>query len=130
MDGATTPVTPVETETAMPPEAPLNVPTVIPDVPVYTDVQSEFFQGYRDAGGIYEEAHIYRVIRCESNWNQYSQGAHLGLAQFNPGTWATISADTGLTDWTDPYSQGANMATWAMRFENPGATQWPWCWWS
>lgn len=114
-------------------EAPTEVPVTQIPAPVYvpnewTGVKVAFFQGFREAGGVYDEAHINRVIQCESLWNPLATGGHLGLAQFAAGTWATISADTGLTDWTDPYSQGFNMAAWAMRFANPGATQWPYCW--
>jgi hypothetical protein len=106
--------------------------TPVPEPPVevvYNDVQQAFFEGFRAAGGIYDEAHIFRVIRCESNWNVVTDGSYLGLAQFAEGTWATVATITGLWDWTNPYHQGFNFATWAMRFENPGAGQWPYCWW-
>lgn len=89
-----------------------------------------FFQGYRDAGGQYPERLIDAMVQCESSWQLDPGGYHLGLAQFAPGTWATVSAITGLTLPDNPYHQGYNVAVWSSMI-SPGTTAgWPYCWWA
>jgi len=95
-------------------------------------VQDEFFRGF-DAYATrpYDREHITRVITCESRWVVDPGGYHLGLAQFDPGTWARVGAVTGGVDYFDPYSQGANMAAWIGMIEEPGGSGgWPYCWWN
>ncbi len=92
-----------------------------------TRTYTQFFEGYREAGGLDDER-VAAMIFCESSWRIDPGGWHLGLAQFAPGTWATVSAITGYTDWRDPYHQGANVAVWASMV-SPGTTAgWPNCW--
>ncbi len=89
-----------------------------------------FFQGYRDAGGQYPEGKIDAMVQCESSWQLDPGGFHLGLAQFGPGTWATVSAITGLALPYNPYHQGYNVAVWSSMI-SPGTTAgWPYCWWA
>ncbi len=89
-----------------------------------------FFQGYRDAGGQYPEGRIDAMVQCESSWQLDPGGYHLGLAQFSPGTWATVSAITGFTDPYNLYHQGYNVAVWSSMI-SPGTTAgWPYCWWA
>ncbi len=89
-----------------------------------------FFQGYRDAGGQYPEGRIDAMVQCESTWRLDPGGYHLGLAQFSPGTWATVSAITGLAGPYNPYHQGYNVAVWSSMV-SPGTTAgWPYCWWA
>jgi hypothetical protein len=96
---------------------------------------SEFLAGYRAAGGPPDlESHILNnVIPCESGWipSRVSSAGHLGLLQFDPGTWASA----GGGDWADPHTQGRNGATWLWMLEaegsSPGSTAgWPGCWWA
>ncbi len=89
-----------------------------------------FFWGYRDGGAPYPEERIDAMIQCESSWRIDPGGSHYGLAQFDPGTWATVSAITGLTDWLDPYQQGFNTATWASLIDPGNRAGWPTCWWA
>ena len=89
-----------------------------------------FFQGYRDAGGQFPEERIDAMVQCESSWQLDPDGYHLGLAQFSPGTWATVSAITAFTDPYNPYHQGSNVAVWSSMI-SPGTTAgWPYCWWA
>ncbi len=89
-----------------------------------------FFQGYRDAGGQYPKGLIDAMVQCESSWRLDPDGYHLGLAQFSPGTWATVSAITSFTDPYNPYHQGYNVAVWSSMV-SPGTTAgWPYCWWA
>ncbi len=89
-----------------------------------------FFQGYRDAGGQYPEEQIDAMVQCESSWQLDPGGYHLGLAQFSPGTWTTVSAITGFSDPYNPYHQGYNVAVWSSMV-SPGTTAgWPYCWWA
>lgn len=89
-----------------------------------------FFYGYLDGKGQYSTERIDAMILCESSWRIDPGGFHLGLAQFDPGTWAIVSAITGLTDWRDPYAQGYNVAVWSGMV-SPGTTAgWPRCWWA
>ena len=90
-------------------------------------VEGDFFAGYRQAGGVYPEGHVWWVIHCESTWRPITGGYYLGLAQFAPSTWSTVASITGLWDWTSPFHQGYNMGVWAG-LSNPGS-QWPYCWW-
>ena len=90
-----------------------------------SDVEAQFWQGYRDAGGTtHSDYEIWNVIDCESGWGQYAVntvaldgelGGAMGLAQFIPSTWATVSSWTGLTNPFDPYSQGYNTAYWIQK---------------
>ena len=92
-------------------------------------VPATFFQGYRDGGAPYPEERIDAMIQCESSWRIDPGGSHLGLAQFDPGTWATVSGITGFADPYNPYHQGYNVAVWASMI-SPGTTAgWPSCWW-
>lgn len=134
---AADPLISVSTATPAPEPVPTSTPYVVtlpppeaPAAPEYTDVQERFFQGYRDAGGLYDEAHISGVIRCESNWYPTPAGYHLGLAQFAPGTWDSVAGRTGLWDHTDPYAQGYNMAVWSSLVDPGTRAGWPWCWWN
>lgn len=68
------------------------------------------------------------MIQCESTWRINPRGEHLGLAQFEEGTWWTVAAITGYTDWLNPYHQGWNTAVHASMVD-PGSTAgWPGCW--
>ena len=98
----------------------------LPYVTEPTDTYTQFFQGYRAAGG-QDDARIDALIWCESSWRLDPGGYHKGLAQFDPGTWATVSKITGYTDWRDAFSQGYNVAVWASMI-SPGTTAgWPSC---
>ncbi|KKM24901.1 hypothetical protein LCGC14_1600330, partial [marine sediment metagenome] len=98
----------------------------LPYVTAPSDTYTRFFEGYREAGGL-DDKRVAAMIRCESSWRVDPGGRHLGLAQFDPGTWATVSAITGYTDWRDAYSQGFNVAVWASMI-SPGTTAgWPVC---
>jgi hypothetical protein len=100
---------------------------VLPYVTAPTDTYTRFFDGYRAAGG-QDEARIDAMIWCESSWRIDPGGFFLGLAQFDPGTWATVSAITGFADPYNPYHQGFNVAVWASMI-SPGTTAgWPSCW--
>ncbi len=92
------------------------------------DVAAEFFNGYRYGGGAYPEERIAAMIWCEASGRLDPGGYHLGLGQFDPGTWATVSAITGYTDWRDAYSQGFNVAVWASMISPGTAAGWPHCW--
>ncbi len=97
---------------------------------ICTDDWDCFFQGYRDAGGQYPEGRIDAMVQCESSWQLDPGGYYLGLAQFGPGTWTTVSAITGLAHPYDPYHQGYNVAVWSSMI-SPGTTAgWPYCWWA
>ncbi len=94
---------------------------------VAPDTYTRFFEGYFAAGGLDEEG-IAAMIWCESSWRIDPGSYHLGLAQFDPGTWATVSAITGFADPYNPYHQGFNVAVWASMI-SPGTTAgWPSCW--
>ncbi len=90
------------------------------------DTYTQFFDGYRSAGG-QDDERIDALIWCESSWRIDPGGWHLGLAQFDPGTWATVSAITGYTDWLDPFSQGFNVAVWASMISPGTSAGWPSC---
>ena len=97
---------------------------------ICTDDWDCFFLGYRDAEGQYPDGRIDAMLQCESSWQIDPGGYHLGLAQFSPGTWATVSAITGFTDPYNPYHQGYNVAVWSSMIR-PGTTAgWPYCWWA
>ena len=97
---------------------------------ICTDDWDCFFLGYRGAGGQHPEGQIDAMVQCESSWRLDPDGYHLGLAQFSPGTWVTVSAITGLADPYNPYHQGYNVAVWASMV-SPGTTAgWPYCWWA
>ncbi|KKN02113.1 hypothetical protein LCGC14_1121160, partial [marine sediment metagenome] len=76
------------------------------------------------------EARIDAMIFCESTWRIDPGGQHLGLAQFDPGTWAVVSGITGYTDWRDPFSHGYNVAVWASMVSPGTSAGWPNCWWA
>ncbi len=95
---------------------------------ICTDDRDCFFLGYRDAGGQYPEGQIDAMVQCESSWRLDPDGYHLGLAQFSPGTWTTVSAITDLALPYNPYHQGYNVAVWSSMI-SPGTTAgWPYCW--
>ncbi len=102
----------------------------LPYVTAPTDTYTQFFDGYRDGDGSYSEELVEAMIWCESSWSLDPGGAHLGLSQFDPGTWATVSAITGYTDWRDAFSQGYNTATWASMVDPGSRSGWPSCWWA
>ena len=87
-----------------------------------------FFQGYIDGGAPYPEARVAAMVQCESKWVTDPGGYFLGLAQFERGTWATVSALTGLGDWLNPYHQGFNTAAWASLVDPSTSAGWPVCW--
>jgi len=95
---------------------------------VSSDTYTRFFEGYREGNGQYTEDTIVAMIQCESSWRIDPGGYHLGLAQFDPGTWAVVSAITGYTDWRDPFSQGYNVAVWASMVSPGTSAGWPYCW--
>ncbi|KKL23927.1 hypothetical protein LCGC14_2420530, partial [marine sediment metagenome] len=102
----------------------------LPYVP--TDTYTRFFEGYRAAGGLggLEEARIDALIWCESSWRLDPGGYHLGLAQFDPGTWATVSAITGYAAPYNPWHQGFNVSVWASMISPGTSAGWPSCWWA
>ena len=61
----------------------------------------------------------------ESGWRVDPPGFHLGLSQFNPGSWDRVASVTGYWDWRDPWQHGYNVAVWASMTEP--AEQWS-CW--
>ncbi len=84
-----------------------------------------FLQGYLAAHGQYPEERIAALNQCESSWRIDPGGYHAGLAQFDPGTWATVSGITGFADPYNAFHQGANVAVWASMI-SPGTTAgWP-----
>lgn len=119
--------------------SPTLAPTVPPALPTPPPVREEpadriaaFTAGYRDAGGPpqYLDHLIADVIPCESHWNplNVSDAGHLGLLQFDPGTWETC-ARVG-ADWRDPYEQGWAGAILLNSIAEPGGTGgWRVCWW-
>ena len=123
--------TPTATPTVMRSPTRVPTPTPMPFVPE-GEVEVAFFSGWHEAGGgnLKDDWSTWRMINCESHWNPLAEGIHWGLAQFHPGTWATVAEITGLNDWKNPYHQGFNAATWANLVEAPGSsTGWPYCWW-
>ncbi len=102
----------------------------LPYVQGPSDTYTQFFNGYRAAAGQYSEERIDAMIWCESSWRIDPGGYHLGLSQFDPGTWATVSAITGYTDPYNPYHQGSNTATWASMVDPGSRSGWPTCWWA
>jgi len=102
----------------------------LPYVQGPSDTYTQFFDGYRAAHGQYPEERIAAMIQCESSWRLDPGGWHRGLAQFDPGTWATVSAITGYADPYNAFHQGYNVAVWASMV-SPGTTAgWPYCWWA
>jgi hypothetical protein len=104
--------------------------STLPYVTEPTSVYNQFFDGYREAGAPYSEERIDAMIWCESSWRIDPGGFFLGLAQFEPGTWATVSAITGYTDWLDPFSHGYNVSVWASMVDPGSRSGWPYCWWA
>jgi hypothetical protein len=98
----------------------------LPYVTAPTDTYTQFFEGYRAAGG-QDEARIDAMIWCESSWRINPGGFFLGLAQFDPGTWATVSAITGFADPYNAYHQGYNVAVWASMISPGTSAGWPHC---
>ena len=90
-----------------------------------------FFAGYRAAGGPPEhEGHVVeRVIPCEAGWQLDPPGYLLGLAQFDPGTWAVARCSPD-ADYRDPWEQGCAVENWLNSGIDPGSTAGgPTCWW-
>ncbi len=100
---------------------------VLPYVTAPTDTYTQFFEGYFAAEGQYPEERIDVMIQCESSWRIDPPGSHLGLSQFEVGTWATVSKITGYTDWRDPFSQGVAVATWSAMIDPGSRAGWPNC---
>jgi hypothetical protein len=92
------------------------------------DTALRFLQGYRDGGAPYPEERVVAMVKCESSWRVDPGGYHLGLAQFDPGTWAIVSAITGLADPYSAYHQGYNVAEWASMVSPGTSAGWPHCW--
>jgi len=97
-------------------------------------IQQRFLLGYRERHGNpgYEQLLLFRVIPCESGWNLNPVGYYYGLAQFDPGTWAS-HAPPGYS-YTDPWAQGWAVADLIEDLEangtSPGSSGgWPHCWW-
>ncbi len=111
----------------LPDVRPPDVFAVLPYVTAPTDTYTQFFEGYFAAEGQYSQERIDAMIQCESSWRLDPGGYHLGLAQFAVGTWATVSAITGYTDWLDAYSQGYNVAVWASMISPGTSAGWPSC---
>ena len=115
--------------TPTPTSEPTLAPTEVPYVPA-GEVEEQFFAGYRAAGGgAKRDNALWKMIQCKSTWQVNPPGDFLGLAQFEPGSWRSVSAITGYTDWLDPFSQGYNTSVWAS-IVSPGSTAgWVNCWW-
>jgi hypothetical protein len=118
------------TERAAPPSGSISPP------PAAADLLQAFSAGYLDAGGPPDllDHFLYHVIPCESHWNplDISDDGQIGLAQFDPGTWASYARPGA--DWRDPWEQGWATADLAgdliSRGESPGSSGgWPWCYW-
>lgn len=90
-------------------------------------VRQAFIGGYLAAGVLPDllPHFVDVVIPCESGWRIDPGGFHLGLAQFNPDSWARVAARTGYWDWRDPWQHGYNVAVWAS-LTTP-SQQWS-CW--
>ena len=99
----------------------------LPYVQGPSDTYTQFFDGYRAGAGQYPEERIDAMIFCESSWRIDPGGWHLGLAQFDPGTWATVSTITGFADWLNPWHQGYNVAVWASMISPGTSAGWPSC---
>lgn len=102
------------------------------DLPPYLEFAERVTQwrlGYWAYNGPpeFERHFVEDVIPCESKW-QIDPGnpMYLGLMQWLPDSWSRAAGRTGLTDWRDPFAQGANTAVW-VRLTVPGE-QWPTCW--
>jgi len=105
------------------------------------DADAAFLQGYRDFGGRPEwERHFVDDVipncenygRPDSGWYwDWSMGdVHLSAAQFHPNSWGRAAQLTGLSDPTNLYHVGANVAAWSNAISHPGGTGgWPYCWW-
>ena len=106
---------------------PAALPYVEPPAP--NSIEGRFFEGYRDGGAPYPEGRIEAMIWCESRW-RLDPGNELGLAQFTPGSWGTVSSWTGFYDWLNPYHQGYNVAVWAVAVSAGTTAGWPTCWWA
>ena len=110
------------------------------DLYLRTDIQAIicswacFRQGYRDFNGNPEwEERFIDVLLCEGDyWVGYSGppvSRYISRAQFDPGSWATATAATELSDPDNPYHVGANMAWWSGAISHPGdSSGWPGCW--
>ena len=91
----------------------------------------DFLRGYRDGGGDPAwEQRVLAMVNCESDFRLDPPGTHLGPAQFEPGTWETAAAVSGLWDYTDPYHVGYNVAVWLAMIPGRWGTSegWPNCW--
>ena len=93
-----------------------------------------FRQGFQDFDGNPEwEDRFVDVLLCEGDyWVGYSGppvSRYISRAQFDPGSWATATAATELSDPDNPYHVGANMAWWSGAISHPGdSSGWPGCW--
>lgn len=91
----------------------------------------KFIDGLHDGGWLDGDAHIRRMVWCESGWRIETEGQFLGLAQFHKGSWAIAARATGFDDWRNPYHQGFNTAYWINVIWLPGSSAgWPNCWWA
>jgi len=131
------------------------IPTSTPDLratnwvrtPLYTISNSReapdtpegwFLAGFLDAGGREDWGRhmVSKVVPlCENKdygW-VYQPGYYLSVAQFNPGSWVTVSSITGRYDSLNLYHVGYNSARWiqliAQEGRGPGSRAgWPLCW--
>jgi hypothetical protein len=93
-----------------------------------------FAYGYLQHQG--PTVHLRRLLEnvapCEGgpDWDVHDyHNGYLSRLQFTPGSWATAAHATGLDDFTDPYSVGANVAWWISHIDDPGSSEgWPVCW--
>jgi len=94
-------------------------------------IEGQFLNGYRYCGGPpeYEQHLVQIVIPCESGWVLDPGGYHLGLAQFDPQTWAVAAPPE--SDFRQAVAQGCAVARWINRGIDPGSSAgWPYCWWA
>jgi hypothetical protein len=94
-----------------------------------------FRQGYGDRGGVaaWEDHFVDDVLPCEAGrWTGYygpPVSRYISRAQFHPGSWATTTSATGLSDPDNPYHVGANVAWWSRNISHPGSLGgWAECW--
>lgn len=93
--------------------------TYVPVEAPMDERHSDWLNGYRTFGGPpeWEDDFWERVIRCESTWQiEPGNPSYIGPMQWDPGSWATASGYTGLTDRYSWYAHGAATAVWVTHF--------------
>ena len=138
---ATPTLAPVVTSTPLPGPTAVAEPRAIEptrSVPAVANTEAaRFSRGYLDYGGRADWlAHFVNDVipGCENKgygWVWHPEAsAYVSVAQFDSGSWATASANTGLSDPWDLYHVGANVAQWSNAINHPGSSGgWPHCWW-